>query len=41
MAIGWLAASLATVGGALGAGLEKSSRIREVAYTYRPDRRLS
>jgi hypothetical protein len=41
LAISWLAASLATVGGALGAGLEKSSRIREVAYTYRPDRELS
>jgi hypothetical protein len=41
LAISWLAASLATVGGALGAGLEKSSRIREVAYTYRPERELS
>jgi hypothetical protein len=41
MAIAWLTASLATVGGALGAGLQKSSRIREVAYTYRPDRQLS
>jgi hypothetical protein len=41
LAIAWLTASLATVGGALGAGLEKSSRIREVAYTYRPDRELS
>jgi hypothetical protein len=41
IAIAWLAASLATVGGALGAGLQKSSTIREVAYTYRPDRQLS
>ncbi|SFK99852.1 hypothetical protein [Geodermatophilus ruber] len=41
IAISWLCASLATVGGALGASLEKSSRIREVAYTYRPDRELS
>jgi hypothetical protein len=41
LAISWLAASLATVGGALGASLEKSSRIREVAYTYRPDQDIS
>jgi hypothetical protein len=38
MSIAWLSASLATVGGALGAGLQKSRHIREVAYTYRPDR---
>jgi hypothetical protein len=41
LAIAWLTASIATVGGALGAGLEKSSRIREVAYTYYPDNELS
>jgi hypothetical protein len=41
LAIAWLTASIATVGGALGAGLEKSSRIREVAYTYYPDKELS
>jgi hypothetical protein len=41
LTISWLAASLATVGGALGACLEKSSRIREVAYTYRPDQEIS
>jgi hypothetical protein len=41
MAIAWLVASLATVGGALGAGLQRSRRIREVAYTYRPDRQSS
>ena len=41
LAIAWLVASIATVGGALGAGLEKSSRIREVAYTYRPDDELT
>jgi hypothetical protein len=40
LGISWLAASLATVGGALGASLEKSSRIREVAYTYRPDQEI-
>jgi hypothetical protein len=41
LAIAWLTASIATVGGALGAGLEKSRRIREVAYTYYPDREPS
>jgi hypothetical protein len=41
LAIAWLTASIATVGGALGAGLEKSSRIREVAYTYYPDKEPS
>ena len=41
ISIAWLTASLATVGGALGAGLQKSSQIREVAYTYRPDRHVS
>jgi hypothetical protein len=41
LAIAWLTASLATVGGALGAGLQKSSKIREVAYTYRPDKQIS
>jgi hypothetical protein len=41
LAIAWLTASIATVGGALGAGLEKSRRIREVAYTFYPDRELS
>jgi hypothetical protein len=41
LAISWLVSSLATVGGALGAALEKGSRIREVAYTYRPDQEIS
>jgi hypothetical protein len=37
VALVWLVSSLAMVGGALGAGLEADSTVREAAYSYRPD----
>jgi hypothetical protein len=38
--LSWLIASLATVGGALGAGIEQTDRVREAAYAFRPDERV-
>jgi hypothetical protein len=36
--LAWVTSSLATVGGALGAGLETDEAVRDAAYTHQPDR---
>jgi len=41
ISLAWLATSIATLGGALGAAPESHETVREAAYTYQPDTRLN
>jgi hypothetical protein len=40
LALAWMVSALATVGGALGSGLEREIDIRLAAYSYHPERHL-
>ena len=39
--LAWLASSVATIGGALGATVETDEAVREAAYAFRPERERS
>ena len=39
LTLAWMVSSLATLGGALGSGLQTSDEVREAAYTYHGERR--